>query len=92
MIAPKNHSLANKEEVYLKDLKDEYFIAYDDKSDNVIQSYSGLIGYTLKVYAQPSEGSVLAALVVAGARISIILNTHMINTNKISAIKIKDNI
>ena len=92
LIAPKNHSLANKEEVYLKDLKDEYFIAYDDKSDNVIQSYSGLIGYTPKVYAQPSEGSVLAALVVAGARISIILNTHMINTNKISAIKIKDNI
>ncbi len=92
LIVPKNHRLANKEEVYLKDLKDEYFIAYDDKSDNVIQSYSELIGYTPKVYAQPSEGSVLAGLVAAGAGIAIILNTPMINTNKISAIKIKDNI
>lgn len=92
LIVAKNHRLANKEEVYLKDLKDEYFIAYDDKSDNVIQSYSELIGYTPKVYAQPSEGSVLAGLVAAGAGIAIILNTPMINTNKISAIKIKDNI
>ena len=92
LIVPKNHSLANEEEVYLKDLKDEYFIAYDDKSDNVIKSYSELIGYTPKVYAQPSEGSVLAGLVAAGAGIAIILNTPMINTNKISVIKIKDNI
>lgn len=92
LIVPKNHRLANEEEVYLKDLKEEYFIAYDDKSDNVIQSYSELIGYTPKVYAQPSEGSVLAGLVTAGAGIAIILNTPMINTNKISTIKIKDDI
>lgn len=92
LIVPKNHRLANEEEVYLKDLKNEYFIAYDDKSDNVIQSYSELIGYTPKVYAQPSEGSVLAGLVTAGVGIAIILNTPMINTNKISAIKIKDDI
>ncbi|SCH07432.1 MULTISPECIES: LysR family transcriptional regulator [unclassified Romboutsia] len=92
LIVPKNHHLANKEEVYLKDLKEEYFIVYNNKLHDEKVSYSDLIGYTPKISAEPSEGIVLASLVAAGAGIAIILNTPMINTNKISVIKIKDDI
>ena len=92
LIVPKNHHLANEEEVYLKDLKDEYFIAYNDKSYESKQSYSELIGYTPKIYAQPSEATVLASLVAAGAGIAVIINTPMVDTTKISLIKIKDDI
>ena len=92
LIVPKNHPLANKEEVYLSDLKNEYFIAYNNKSSDVEKSYSDLIGYTPKIYAEPSESSILSGLVAAGAGIAIILNTPLINTNKISVIKIKDKI
>ena len=56
------------------------------------KSYSDLIGYTPKIYAEPSESSILSGLVAAGAGIAIILNTPLINTNKISVIKIKDKI
>ena len=52
LIVPKNHPLANKEEVYLSDLKNEYFIAYNNKSSDVEKSYSDLIGYTPKIYAE----------------------------------------
>ncbi len=92
LIVPKNHHLANEEEVYLKDLKNEYFIVYNDKSSDMNESYSELIGYTPKIYAEPSESSVLSGLVAAGAGIAIILNTPMINTTKISVIKIKDDL
>ncbi|MGG7144385.1 LysR family transcriptional regulator [Clostridium nigeriense] len=92
LIVPKNHHLANKEEIYLKDLKDEYFIAYKDKYCDQRISYSDLIGYTPKVLAEPSEGAILSGLVAAGAGIAIVLNTPTINTNKISVIKIKDDI
>ena len=92
LIVPKNHPLANKEEVYLSDLKNEYFIAYNNKSSDVGKSYSDLIGYTPKIYAEPSESSILSGLVAAGAGIAIILNTPLINTNNISVIKIKDKI
>lgn len=92
LIVPKNHHLANKEEIYLKDLKDEYFISYKDKYCDQRISYSDLIGYTPKVLAEPSEGALLSGLVAAGAGIAIVLNTPTINTNKISVIKIKDDI
>lgn len=92
LIVPKNHALSNEEEVYLKDLKDECFIAYNDKSYDTKQSYSDLIGYIPKIYAEPSEASVLASLVAAGVGIAIIINTPMIDTTKISLIKIKDDI
>lgn len=90
LIVPKNHHLANEEEVYLESLKDEYFIAYNDKSYDTKQSYLDLIGYIPKIYAEPSEASVLASLVASGTGIAIILNTPMIDTSKISLLKIKD--
>lgn len=92
LIVPRNHRLANKEEVSLMDLKDEYFIAYNDKSSDNKISYSELMGYTPKISAEPSEGSLLAGLVAAGVGIAIILYTPIINTNKISTIKIKEDI
>ena len=92
LIVPKNHHLASKEEVYLKDLKDEYFIALKEQSCEERISYSELIGYTPKILAQPNEGIILSGLVAAGAGIAIVLDTPTINTNKISVIKIKDDI
>ena len=92
LIVPKNHRLASQEEVYLRDLKDEYFIAFKDKSYEQRISYSELIGYTPKILAEPNEGIILAGLVASGAGVAIVLNTPTINTNKISIIKIKDDI
>ena len=90
LIVPKNHHLANRAEVELKELKDEYFIAYNDRNNEKKISYSELIGYTPKIAVEPTEATMLASLVAAGAGIAIILNTPMINTNKLSIIKIKD--
>ncbi|MDU5110904.1 MAG: LysR substrate-binding domain-containing protein [Clostridium sp.] len=92
LIVPKNHPLANKEEIYLKDLKEEYFITYKDNSCDQKEPYLKLMGYTPKVIAEPNEGILLSKLVEAGAGISIVLNIPTINTNKISILKIKDNI
>ena len=92
LIVPKNHHLANKEEIYLKDLKDEYFIVFKDKSCDKKISCSEVMGYTPKVLAEPNEGILLSGLVAAGAGIAIVLNANTINTNKISVIRIKDNI
>ena len=92
LIVPKNHYLANKEEVYLKDLKEENFIAYNAKGNEKKISYAELMGYTPKISVEPTEASMLASLVSAGAGISVVVNTPMINTNKISKIKIKDDI
>lgn len=92
LIVPKNHHLANQEEVSLKDLKDEYFIALNNKECERKISYADFIGYTPKISVEPSEGSMLSGLVEAGAGIAIVLNTPIINTNKISVIKIKDDI
>ena len=92
LIVPKNHYLSNKEEVYLKDLKEENFIVYNTRDNEKKISYAELIGYTPKISVEPTEASMLASLVSAGAGISIVVNTPMINTNKISKIRIKDDI
>lgn len=92
LIVSKNHYLSKQEEVYLKDLKEEYFIAYSGKNLSKKVAYTELLGYTPKISVEQSEESMLTGLVAAGAGIAIVLNTPMINTNKISIIKIKDNI
>ena len=92
LIVPKNHYLSNKEEVYLKELKEENFIVYNAKDNEKKISYAELIGYTPKISVEPTEASMLASLVSAGAGISVVVNTPMINTNKISKIRIKDDI
>ena len=92
LIVPKNHYLSNKEEVYLKELKEENFIVYNTRDNEKKISYAELIGYTPKISVEPTEASMLASLVSAGAGISVVVNTPMINTNKISKIRIKDDI
>lgn len=92
LIVPKNHYLSNKEEVYLKDLKEENFIVYNARDNEKKISYAELIGYTPKISVEPTEASMLASLVSAGAGISVVVNTPMININKISKIRIKDDI
>ena len=92
LIVPKNHHLSNKEDVYLKDLKEENFIIYNNKDNEKKISYAELIGYTPKISVEPTEASMLAGLVSAGAGIAIVINTPMINTNKISKLKINDEI
>ncbi|MDO5521515.1 MAG: LysR family transcriptional regulator [bacterium] len=92
LIVSKNHVLANKEEVSLSELKEEYFIAYDDKKCHEKVLVKELFGYVPKVSVQPSEITMLAGLVAAGAGVSVVLNTPMINTNKISIVKIKEDI
>lgn len=91
LITPKGHHLSNKTEVSLKELKDELFIAYNNTDDNKV-SYDKFIGYTPKIVANPSEASMLIGLVAAGAGITIVTNTPMINTNKISVLDIKEDI
>lgn len=90
LIVPKNHHLSNKEEVSLKDLEDEYFISCSTKGYGKKIPYSEFIEYTPKISVEPNEAGMLAGLVAAGAGIAISLNTPLVNTNKISVIKIKD--
>ncbi|WP_053985074.1 LysR family transcriptional regulator [Niameybacter massiliensis] len=92
LIVPKNHHLANKEEVALEALREENFIVYKGKSQDEKVSYEKMMGYTPKIIAEPNESSILSGLVAAGAGIAIVLDTPMINTNKISIVKIKDDI
>ncbi|NME84218.1 LysR family transcriptional regulator [Clostridium sp. SM-530-WT-3G] len=92
LIVPKNHHLSNKEEVSLKDLEDEYFISCSTKGYGKKIPYSEFIEYTPKISVEPNEAGMLAGLVAAGAGIAISLNTPLVNTNKISVIKIKDTI
>ncbi|PJI08549.1 MULTISPECIES: LysR family transcriptional regulator [Clostridium] len=93
LIVPKNHTLSNKTEVSLKDLKNESFIVYCDKdSNNKKLSYAEFINYTPKISIEPNEASMLGGLVAAGAGITIVPNSPLINTNTVSIIKIKEDI
>ncbi|MEG2288319.1 MAG: LysR family transcriptional regulator [Clostridium sp.] len=92
LIVSKNHTLSNRVEISLKDLKDESFVAFCDSSKDKMLSYAEFLGYIPKISIQPSEASMLEVLVAAGAGISIVPNTPIINTNTLSVIKIKENI
>lgn len=92
LIVSKKHSLSNQTEVSLKDLKDESFIVFSEGNKDMMLSYSELIGYTPKISIQPNEASMLGGLVAAGAGITIVPNTSLINTNALSIIKIREDI
>lgn len=92
LVTSKSHHLSNRTEVSLDEIKDELFVAYKKvRGDNNV-CYEKVIGYTPKIVADPTESSMLVGLVEAGVGITIVPNTHMINTNKISIINIKDDI
>lgn len=92
LIVPKNHILSTRTEISLKELKDESFVAFCESSKDNMLSYSEYLGYIPKISIQPSESSMLEGLVAAGAGISLVPNTPVINTNTLSIIKIKENI
>lgn len=92
LVVPKEHHLSNKTEVSLKDLKDESFVIFSKGCNKEKISYSEFIDYTPKISVQPSEASMLGGLVAAGVGITIVPNTHILNTSKISILNIKENI
>ena len=92
LIVPKNHHLAKKSEVSLKELENESFVASCLENKDKLLSYSDFFGYTPKISIRPSESSMLEGLVAAGAGISIVPNTPFINTNTVSILKIKEKI
>lgn len=92
LIVPKRHALSNQEEVSLKDLKDESFIVFCEENKDKKLSYTEFIEYTPKISLKPNQISMLGGLVAAGAGITIVSNTPLINTNRVSIIKIKEDI
>lgn len=92
IIVPKNHKLSSNDEIFLKELKEEKFIAFCEERNSDVGSYIDILGYTPKIAVEPSNSSMLESLVSAGAGISIIPNTPLINKNTISTIKIKDKV
>ncbi len=92
LIVPKNHHLSDKATISLKELENESFVAFCiDNKDKMI-SYSEFLGYIPKISIRPSEASMLEGLVAAGAGISIVPNTPIINTNVVSILKIEEKI
>ncbi len=95
LIVPKNHKLAGRGEVSLKELENESFIAFCEGSKDRILSCTDALGYTPKISIQPKGaniGSVIEGLVSAGAGISVVPDSPTINTNTLSKINIKETI
>lgn len=95
LIVPKNHKLANRKEVSLKELENESFIAFCEGSKDRILSCTDALGYTPKISIQPKGaniGSIIEGLVSAGAGISVVPDSPTINTNTLSKINIKETI
>ncbi len=95
LIVPKNHKLAGRREVSLKELENESFIAFCEGSKDRILSCTDALGYTPKISIQPKGaniGSVIEGLVSAGAGISVVPDSPTINTNTLSKINIKETI
>jgi len=92
LIVPKNHPLSNETVVSLKDLKNESFIVFCEENKDKLLSYSEFIDYTPKIFLQPNQASMLGGLVAAGAGITIVPYTPLINLNTLSIVKIKEDI
>lgn len=93
LIVPKNHVLADRKLISLKELENESFIAFCESSKDKILSYKDMLGYTPKISIEPKGaniGSAVEGLVSAGAGISIVPNSPTINTNLLSKISIKE--
>ncbi|WP_234123548.1 LysR family transcriptional regulator [Clostridium hydrogenum] len=92
LIVPKKHTFSNKTEISLKTLKDEHFIIACENNTNKKISCTDFINKANITSIKPSETNMLIGLVSAGAGITIVPNTPLINTNTLSKIKIKENI
>lgn len=95
LIVPKKYKFASRNEISLKELKNESFIAFCENSKEKLMSYTEILGYAPKISIQPDGaniGSAVEGLVSMGAGISIVPNTPMINSNTLSIINIKEDI
>lgn len=92
LLVSKNHRLSNYTEISLKELEDESFIVFSPDNKDIKLSYSEFIDYTPKIFMKPNDISMLGGLVTAGAGITIVPNSPIIDTNRVSPIKIKENI
>ncbi|MGL4338039.1 MAG: LysR family transcriptional regulator [Turicibacter sp.] len=92
VVTPKSHPLSNRTEISLSELENEQFIVYGNHCENSSISYTKFIDYTPKIAMQPNQASMLVGLVAAGVGITILPNTPMIHTNKISILNIKEDI
>ncbi|GKX67348.1 LysR family transcriptional regulator [Inconstantimicrobium mannanitabidum] len=92
LIVPKKHPIANETEVSLKDLKGETFIVFNEGNKDKMLSYKEFLDYTTQISVEPNQANMLSGLVAAGAGITIVPNTPLINTNALSVIKIKEDI
>jgi len=92
LIVPKKHHLSSEISVSLKDLRNESFIVICHGNKDKMVSYSEFLDYTPKISLQPNQASMLSGLVAAGAGITIVPNTPLINTSTLSILKIEDDI
>jgi len=91
VIVPKNHKLADKSEVMLKDLKDETFAFFSERIANKMCSVFRKAGIIPKTIIQPNESSmVVTGFVGAGLGISIVPDTPNLITNELSVLRIKE--
>jgi len=96
LIVPKNHWLSGKEEVSLKDIKEESCIVFSKGelkgSKNEKVPITEFIGNSKKIMVHPDQMHMLGALVAANVGITIVPNTPMINESKVSIVKLKEDI
>lgn len=91
IIVPKNHHLAHKREVLLKDLKEESFVFFSEGIKGKMCSIFKSAGFIPKVSMKPSESSmVVTGFVSAGLGISIVPDTPNLITDELSVLSIKE--
>ncbi len=91
VIVPKNHHLADKTEVLLKDLKEESFVFFSEGIKGKMCSVFENAGFIPKASMKPNESSmVVTGFVSAGLGISIVPNTPNLITDELSVLRIKE--
>ena len=93
LITSKTHPLSNKDEISIKDLKDEYFISFCmENKEAILKCCKKNFGFIPKISIEPTEISMVEGLVAAGTGIAIVSNRPNINTNNVSIINLKEEI
>lgn len=91
VIVPKNHHLADKTEVLLKDLKEETFVFFSEGIKGEMCSVFESLGFIPKASMKPNESSmVVTGFVSAGLGISIVPDTPNLITDELSVLRIKE--
>ncbi|GIO28385.1 LysR family transcriptional regulator [Ornithinibacillus bavariensis] len=75
LLVPKNHPLANRKEVYIKDLKDEEFIFYHEEFalNKIIRNHFYITaGFEPKILFKSSQWDLMSEMVAANLGLSIL--------------------